>query len=374
MNSSHFFFFGGYPQLSLAELKALIPESQIELIKPNLAGVAGLSPNHLKQLQKRLGGTLKISRFISKSSFPDLSKKLTEIFTSSTSRNLALTNYGNLDLPADFLVNLKNKISRPVRFLSFGTEPHSLVALRKQHVLEINIHSDQESSDLVLTQTVWIQDSDQWAKLDRRRPYQDIKRGMLPPKIARIMVNLATGSRQDGFLADPFCGTGTIALEAARLGYRVFASDLDSKAVQGTQANLSWLVDNFSVTADFQVKHLDAVHLNRAVSSLDFIVTEPFMGSLLGKNSNLSLRKLKNNIKGLSKLYLGALKNWRSIISKEGRVVMIFPEFHLFDRVWPLPLIDTCEKLGYNKLAQLSYSKPQAKVVRKIVILQKYDH
>jgi len=61
-------------------------------------------------------------------------------------------------------------------------------------------------------------------------------------------------------------------------------------------------------------------------------------------------------------------------LSPEGRVVIIFPEFHLFNRVWSLPLIDTCENLGYNKLAQLSYSKPQATVVRQILVLSKTNN
>ncbi len=375
MTQTFAFFFGGFPQLSLAELKFLLPDLPIKLIQPKLALVSNLDFSRLEKLQLKLGGTSKIAQLISNHVDPNkLTSELQALITSSSAKNVAFTNYSSLNLSPDFISQLKSAIQRPVRFLSFQTKPHSLVALRKQHVLEFNL-LPVSSTNLALAKTIWIQDSDQWVKLDRHRPYQDIKRGMLPPKVARIMINLATQLKTDGFLGDPFCGTGTIPLEASRLGFQVFASDLDPQAVAGTQKNLKWLLDNFpKVNSNWQLKTLDAVHLSQAVSQLDFIVTEPFMGTLLGNQLRLTPQQLKNNIKGLHKLYLGALKDWRHALNSEGRVVMIFPEFHLFNKIWKIPLIDTCENLGYNKLAQLSYSKPNAKVVRQILILQKSDH
>ena len=59
----------------------------------------------------------------------------------------------------------------------------------------------------------------------------------LHPKLARALVNLSrvpTG----GILADPFCGTGGIILEAARLGLRPLASDVRRKMVVGTRRSL----------------------------------------------------------------------------------------------------------------------------------------
>ncbi len=378
MTRSFYFLFGGFPSLSQAELTSFAQALSFspQMLSDQLVFVPQLTNSQLTQLNSRLGGTVKIAQFLNTfSSLEELIHLLTQSINQSTQKNLALSNYSSFVLPSKFISQLKASLHRnkPIRFLSFKTQHHSLVALRKQHVLEFCLFPHPNQTDYVLAQTVWIQDSDQWVKKDRQKPYQDIKRGMLPPKIARIMVNLATTGQPTGVLADPFCGTGTIALEAASLGYQIFASDLDAQAVLGTKINLIWLKEQFSFDFQFQVKVADAVHLSQFAPQLDFIVTEPFMGVLLNEQLQISSTKLANNIKGLNKLYKGALKDWLKVLKPRGRVVMIFPEFHLFNRVWRLPLIDTCENLGYNKLAELSYSKPKAKIVRKILILQKPD-
>ena len=63
----------------------------------------------------------------------------------------------------------------------------------------------------------------------------------LDPRLARLMVSL---SHRRGYsptvVADPFCGTGGIAIEAALLGMKVLASDLDGSMVEGTRTNLEW--------------------------------------------------------------------------------------------------------------------------------------
>ena len=376
MQQTYFFFFGGFPQLSAAELSALADSFSLKPLPltPNIRQLQ-LLPNQLPFFQSRLGGTTKIAELVSNHLSPsDLSSQLISLLNQIDTKNIALTNYTPwLKLPPDFVSQLKHQLASPKRFLNFNLQPPSLIALRKQHATEIAILPQSDHS-LFLAKTIWIQDSDHWVERDRHRPYQDIKRGMLPPKIARIMVNLATTHQPKGLLIDPFCGTGTIPLEAMLLGYDVFASDLDSQAVVGTRQNLTWLQQRFHLQSRFQVQQLDATHLGQVLSRIDFIVTEPFMGKLLDDQNYPHPQKLKNIIKGLNKLYLGVLKNWHPLLHSQSRVVMIFPQFQLFDRVWSIPLIDTCEKLGYNKLAQLSYSKPQAKVARQILILQKSDH
>jgi len=85
---------------------------------------------------------------------------------------------------------------------------------------------------------------------------------MLPPKLAQIIVNLATGPLPDDkmssicdipadqiipqphlgqTLLDPFCGTGVLLQEAALMGYNVYGSDLEARMVDYTAQNLAWL-------------------------------------------------------------------------------------------------------------------------------------
>jgi hypothetical protein len=67
--------------------------------------------------------------------------------------------------------------------------------------------------------------------------------GALRPTVAAALVRLAIGNAapevtRRGFY-DPFCGTGTVAAEAAHLGLPVFASDIDERAAELTRARLA---------------------------------------------------------------------------------------------------------------------------------------
>ena len=102
-----------------------------------------------------------------------------------------------------------------------------------------------------------------------RRPFsQPIS---LHPKFARALVNLSR-CRSNGVLLDPFCGTGGIAIEAALLGMRVVASDLEEKMVSGTRH----VLENYGLRAD--LFRGDVADVMGAVSHVDAIATDPPYG------------------------------------------------------------------------------------------------
>jgi len=43
--------------------------------------------------------------------------------------------------------------------------------------------------------------------------------GMMPPKIAQIMINMATRGDRNMIIWDPFCGLGTTLIEALHGGF-----------------------------------------------------------------------------------------------------------------------------------------------------------
>ena len=100
------------------------------------------------------------------------------------------------------------------------------------------IKNDQKT---IIAQTVKGQDIESYTRRDRHRPKRDAKVGMLPPKLAQIIINLAAGLLPEDklesiceipagepiprpelgqTLLDPFCGTGVVLQEAALMGYR----------------------------------------------------------------------------------------------------------------------------------------------------------
>ncbi|MDO8621996.1 MAG: hypothetical protein Q7R80_02095, partial [bacterium] len=118
---------------------------------------------------------------------------------------------------------------------------------------------------ITLARTLTVQPFEDWGRRDYGKPARNMTRGMLPPKLARAMVNMAGvkssklkaqssnqiqkskgknsvfGIRYSEFtLLDPFCGTGTVLLEALALGCRVIGSDNDAAAIAESRANIQW--------------------------------------------------------------------------------------------------------------------------------------
>lgn len=352
----HYAFVGHTPALSTLELKSLGLKPQ-----PLTDTIMRLEENPLP-VADMLGGTIKMGEQLALVEFKNLETELGKYIGIDPAKNIAVTDYRSAPLGPRDLHAIKKSLARPVRFVSMETSEHELVMLSKQHVAEFNLIP--EEGKIAITKTIWIQDGIAWGQRDRERPYQDIKRGMLPPKVARIMVNLATKGEK-GTLLDPFCGTGTILVEGAFLGQRVVGSDNDPRAVEGTARNLSWI--NPDLPHQLQVS--DATHVSEWLKQVDYIASEPYLGPLLESRGLPPEVKIRDIARGLDKLYRGALRDWAKLAPK--RVVMIIPEFHAYHKIIPTLSVDRIRALGYNTLAQVPYSKPGAVVIRQITVLEK---
>ena len=83
------------------------------------------------------------------------------------------------------------------------------------------------------------------------------------PKLSRALVNLTRVRRGEVFL-DPFCGTGSLALEASEIGANVVASDQAAKMASGSLANMKqfgqdWLGTMRSDAFSHPVRFVDAI-------------------------------------------------------------------------------------------------------------------
>ncbi|MBS7640971.1 MAG: THUMP domain-containing protein [Candidatus Bathyarchaeia archaeon] len=95
----------------------------------------------------------------------------------------------------------------------------------------------------------------------------------LTAKMARCMVNLARARRGE-LVLDPFCGTGSILIEAGLIGCKVMGFDVKRYMVKGSMKNL----DLFGVRPECMAV-ADARFLPLVAGSVDRVVTDPPYGT-----------------------------------------------------------------------------------------------
>ena len=67
-----------------------------------------------------------------------------------------------------------------------------------------------KDDEYILAKTVAVQNIRNYTIRDRKKGFRDAHMGMMPPKLAQIMLNLGTVNAQKGtVVVDPFCGSGT---------------------------------------------------------------------------------------------------------------------------------------------------------------------
>ena len=99
--------------------------------------------------------------------------------------------------------------------------------------------------------SIGVQKAFDFAARDMKKPIRDMKVGLMPPKLARIMINMTRDESGNlpAKIYDPFCGMGTVLLEGMSLGLKVAGSDLSKKMVEATKKNTKWYFDYEERTA-----------------------------------------------------------------------------------------------------------------------------
>jgi len=158
------------------------------------------------------------------------------------------------------------------------------------------------------------------AEIDRTQ-YEKRKNRLLPfsspisihPRLARTLINL-TASSDDCKILDPFCGTGTLLIEAAMMGMDVFGSDISEKMVAGSGSNLAKL------GLKAKIKQLDVGDISKFGIKFDAIVTDPPYGRSSSTN--------KESIQGL---YSRAIECFAKNLVDGGRLGIIVPDLKALD-------------------------------------------
>jgi Putative RNA methylase family UPF0020 len=119
--------------------------------------------------------------------------------------------------------------------------PGADLSATERSPVDLRLQADEDMAHIALN--LWSRPIGKRAGAGPGRGGGPGRAGALRPTVAAALVRLAISGAGPDLLArgvyDPFCGTGTIAAEAAHLGLPVFASDIDGRAAELTRQRLA---------------------------------------------------------------------------------------------------------------------------------------
>ena len=244
--------------------------------------------------------------------------------------------------------------------------------LTKGNNAEINIIFDK--NNIWIAKTIFIQNITRYAARDFNRPFRDTKNGMLPPKLAQIIINIATEAKNMTVL-DPFCGTGVVLQEAILMGNNVIGSDLNPKMVDYSIGNIKWLKTRFKIDQSLKKEFLVGDAQIFKWPHFDTVATETNLGApLTNIPDSLHFDKI---VKDADVLIESFLKNLSNQLDSGKRICIAIPAWKLPNNsIKTLGVVDHLRDLGYNLIEfkglnsqELIYLRPNQVVGRQLLAL-----
>jgi tRNA G10 N-methylase Trm11 len=395
----------------------------------------------------RLGGTQKAGQVVAelRGDWRQVSMKIVQEYSQLWAKHegkitLGISAYGfsstsSRDIQKTGIVlkqKLKNSgislrlIPNPEVALNTATSHHNKLGLSSNKV-ELLVVRNRDGK-VIVAESTGTQNITAYTKRDQNRPKRDAFVGMLPPKLAQIMINLATQQSKDiefgispalsgivksvsqpisakrsaetaggssaeksaptehGEMADeqaktlrlldPFCGTGVVLQEAALLGYQVYGTDLADKMIDYTRANLDWLAQTHHINIQADLHQADA-RTAQWQQPLDIIACESYLGQPFSAPPSPSkLTEVRGNC---NQIITDFLKNIGSQLASGTPLCIAVPAWRHSDSSFThLPLIGSLEQLGYSrhqfkniKDDDLLYYRENQVVARELLVLVK---
>lgn len=369
--SKYIFILGHSPALSILEITKVLPlfskKFSLEVISPEALVVSTITNIPEQKILNKLGGTIKIGKIFEEIEDLDnprgLLKKFVKLIKDKSTENKGSSRSGpgtkNQKVKFGFSlyfekVNFLQKRNWQKKFNQFGINlkrelkgekiNSRFVVSRNHNLSSVIINKEKMISggfDFIffiirkkayLAFTSACQDFLDYTRRDFDRPQKDLLSGMLPVKLAKMMINISQ-TKEDKVILDPFCGSGTILQEAITMGFKsLIGTDENPQAIINSQNNLEWLIKKLNLDPkkvqiqlnQVAVQKLDNKIIEKKISS---VITEPYLGSPFKSQANLQIRR--EEIKKIENLYYKAFENFSSILKKNSTVVMVWPVYKI---------------------------------------------
>ncbi len=348
---------------------------------------------------QRLGGTVKAGRIVAelpRGDWRQASMKLVQAYAQAWAGHdgkitLGISAYGFDVSPRDVQktgIILKGKLKD--KGVSLRLVPNDDVALgtATSHHNKLGLADNKvellvvrgRGGKVIIAESTGTQNITALARRDQERPARDAFVGMLPPKLALIMTNIAAAGlpqRSEPYtILDPFCGTGVLLQEAALLGYSVYGTDLSEKMVRYSRDNLNWLQDYTHDKIDWYLHEGDAMNTDWR-QPLDAVACETYLGQPFSAPPRPE--KLAEVRKNCDWIISEFLKNIGAQLQPGTPLCVAVPAWRdASENVTHLPLISKLEQLGYRQVEfknvrtpELLYYRPDQVVARELLVLEK---
>jgi tRNA G10 N-methylase Trm11 len=381
---------GRQPALGLAELESLYGAEKLRPVGDK-AVLVDVDPCLLAF--DRLGGSVKFCKLLTildTTSWKEIEKFLIKVSPDHSERmpegkmQLGLSVIGldigikQIEATGLTLKKAVRKTGRSVRLI-----PNKEPELNSAQVLHNHLTGPtgwelvfiKDGDKTVVAQTVKVQDIESYTRRDRGRPKRDARVGMLPPKLAQIIVNLAAGPISEDKLEsiceipagepiprpilnqtvlDPFCGTGVVLQEALLMGYTTYGTDIDQRMINYSRENLSWLgtknVQNVRKTLyDLGQLTVGDATSHAWVHEFDFVASETYLGRPFTEQPKAEI--LEQTVSECNLIIKKFLRNIHSQLKPGARLTLAVPAWQTGPgRFRHLPLVDQISDLGYNRV------------------------
>jgi tRNA G10 N-methylase Trm11 len=378
---------GRQPEISFAELQAVFGEDNVAL-HGELA-IVNVDFEIGEKTFERLGGTVKLAEVVS-----DDWNKIINLLPVDGKTTIGISAY-NTDLDVRTITKIAKeikKLRKSVRFvpnskpdLNSAAVFHNKLTGRANRFEFILAEIDGEK---ILARTLFVQNINSYASRDFDRPKRDAKVGMLPPKLAQIMINLAVQDSDNRYtikpngkdaepvtipvVLDPFCGTGVVLQEAALMGFNAYGTDIDERMVEFSTTNLKWLASRFHINFFDKLEVGDAATFQWQ-AGMRFIVSEVYLGKPFLVEPTLTV--LKSNIKSCNSIVEGFLNNIFTQIDGGVRICLAVPAWFVEGKTYRLPIIKKLRALGFEQqkisTKPLIYHREDQIVGRELLVLKK---
>lgn len=413
---------GRQPHIGAAELESLYGAARVRLLPGDKIALVDVP-----HISYELGGSIKIARqidTISTTKFEAISTQLTRRLSrylvgipAEGKVKFGISVYGiqtNVPQLTRTTLYLKKTIKKTGH--SARVVPNNDLTLSSAQVIHNQLTSPlglellliRDGDQTIVAQTFHEQDIEAYTLRDRGRPKRDAFVGMLPPKLAQIMVHLGTqqasrlitagddtlqptsdqtpellsdmarssvdnGNNQKGTILDPFCGTGVVLQEAALEGYAVYGTDISEKMVNYTKDNLKWLSTTHKIALEAAVERGDATSYTWK-QPIDAVVGEGYLGQPMSfEPTREKLAEIMHECNGIFRDFL---KNIHPQLQPGTPLCIAAPAWFVLGETQHLSALDDLENLGYNRIdfehanrTELIYHREDQIVGRELLVL-----